>query len=143
MPNCGANKCTNRSTEYPEKSFHRLPNDEKKKELRKAWLLKINRKHIPKKMYICSFPNFDLFPDLFFYTAPPTHSKTLFWRQHHCEMTPAIFFLPPHNPVFVNLCIPHTKNVHLFFFPFRFLSCFFSTLSPHPFDDFVLMPAPL
>ena len=54
MPNCGANKCTNRSTEYPENSFHRLPNDEKKKELRKAWLLKINRKHIPKEMYICS-----------------------------------------------------------------------------------------
>ena len=53
MPNCGANGCCNRSNNYPAKSFHRLPS-ESKKELRKAWLLKINRKHIPKELYICS-----------------------------------------------------------------------------------------
>ena len=53
MPNCGANGCINHSNDCPEKSFHRLPR-ESKKELRRTWLLKINRKNIPKELYIYS-----------------------------------------------------------------------------------------
>ena len=53
MPNCGAPGCTNRSNIERTKSFHRLPREEKA-DLRKAWLLKIKRKIIPKELYICS-----------------------------------------------------------------------------------------
>ena len=53
MPNCGTNGCTNRSNNCREKSFHQLP-CESKKELRKTWLQKISRKHIPKELHICS-----------------------------------------------------------------------------------------
>ena len=54
MPNCGAYECRGRATDHhPGKSFHRLPS-ESRKELRKAWLMKINREHIPKELFICS-----------------------------------------------------------------------------------------
>jgi hypothetical protein len=53
MTNCGAPGCTNRSTIFPNKSFHRLPS-EARKELRKKWLNKIKRQIIPKVLYVCS-----------------------------------------------------------------------------------------
>ena len=53
MPSCSAPDCTNRSKDYPEKSFYRLP-CQSKKEQRQAWLAKIKRSIIPAEMYICS-----------------------------------------------------------------------------------------
>ena len=74
MPNCGANGCTNRSNNCREKSFHQLP-CESKKELRKTWLQKINRKHIPKELYICS--------DHFEPSCFKRDLKVRFWYNHH------------------------------------------------------------
>lgn len=54
MPNCGALGCKNRSSNFPEKSFHRLPSLLAKKDLRDKWIANINRKHTPKEMYVCS-----------------------------------------------------------------------------------------
>ena len=55
MPNCGAPNCTNRSNEEngKNKTFHKLP-AESRKNIRKEWLVKIKRQHVPKHLYVCS-----------------------------------------------------------------------------------------
>ena len=55
MPNCGAPNCTNRSNEEngKNKTFHKLP-AESRKNIRKEWLVKIKRQHVPKHLYIDS-----------------------------------------------------------------------------------------
>ena len=53
MPNCGPPGCTNRSTTHPEKSFHRLPSISKKR-MKEPCIAKINRKLLPKELFICS-----------------------------------------------------------------------------------------
>ena len=51
MTNCGAPGCTNRSEHDKNLSFHRIP---KKEEMRKRWLQKLQRKIIPKTLFVCS-----------------------------------------------------------------------------------------
>ena len=53
MTNCGANGCKNRSTDDPNLTFHRLP-AESRAELRKRWLAKLKRRHVPTNLYVCS-----------------------------------------------------------------------------------------
>ena len=53
MPNCGAPDFTNRSSTHPEKSFDRLPSTSKKG-MRDLWMAKMNRKSLPKELFICS-----------------------------------------------------------------------------------------
>ena len=54
MPNCSAFGCTNRSSDNPDLSFHRIPS-EKKNDLRKKWLQNIRREgSLPKDAVVCS-----------------------------------------------------------------------------------------
>ena len=56
MPNCSAVGCTNRSTDRPELSFHKLPS-KKKPKLRNEWLQNIRRAgKLPQEQsfFICS-----------------------------------------------------------------------------------------
>ena len=56
MPNCSAPDCTNRSTSEngKNKTYHKVPSGESRKEIRNSWLAKIKRQTVPKHMYICS-----------------------------------------------------------------------------------------
>ena len=53
MPNCGAPGCKNRSTTHPEESFHRHSSISKKR-MRDSCMAKIDRKLLPKELFICS-----------------------------------------------------------------------------------------
>ena len=57
MPNCHALECQLRSSDHPELSFHKIPSEEKKPELRKIWLQNIRRAgKLPQdqSFFICS-----------------------------------------------------------------------------------------
>ena len=53
MPNCGASNCTNQSNKEngKNKTYHKLP-AESRKNIRKYWLVKIKRQHVPN---VCTY----------------------------------------------------------------------------------------
>ena len=55
MTNCGAPNCTNwsDSDNGRNKTYHKLP-AESGGEIRKKWLVNIERQNVPKHLYICS-----------------------------------------------------------------------------------------
>ena len=57
MPSCSAINCTNRSSTDKSLSFHKIPSENRNKDLRQQWLVHIKRTgNLPKdtSFYMCS-----------------------------------------------------------------------------------------